>query len=98
MTETRLPLSVLEETPALLDRARSGGRGPEPPPAGDGRPEGGPALFADPARFGLLAFLGTVSMMFIGFTSAYLIRRTAADWRPLSPPTVLWWNTAALVV
>jgi cytochrome c oxidase subunit 3 len=98
MTESRVPLSALEQTPSLLDRPLAGGRGTELPPPGEGRDEGGPGLFADSARFGLIAFLGTVSMMFIGFTSAYLIRRTAADWRPLSPPDVLWWNTAALLL
>ena len=57
---------------------------------------GGPHAGWDPARFGLWAFLGTVSMLFIGFTSAYIVRRTGIDWRPLPLPRLLWWNTAAL--
>ena len=52
----------------------------------------------DPAQFGLWAFLGTVTMMFIGFTSAYIVRRTGADWRPLPAPSLLCWNTAALLL
>jgi cytochrome c oxidase subunit 3 len=55
-------------------------------------------LLGDPARFGLLAFLGTVSMLFIGFTSAYILRRASADWQPLRAPGVLWANTAVLVL
>ena len=59
---------------------------------------GGPHAGWDPARFGLWAFLGTVSMLFIGFTSAYIVRRTAVDWRALPAPALLWWNTAALLL
>jgi cytochrome c oxidase subunit 3 len=36
-------------------------------------------------------------MLFVGFTSAYMVRRAAADWRPLAVPALLWWNTAAIV-
>jgi cytochrome c oxidase subunit 3 len=52
---------------------------------------------ADPYRFGLWAFLGTISMLFIGFSSAYVVRRASPDWRPLDPPPLLWLNTAALL-
>ena len=44
----------------------------------------------------MLAFMGTVSMLFIGFTSAYILRKASADWRPLSPPPVLWVSTLVL--
>ncbi len=53
------------------------------PPQGDGFGGGGTSLIGDPARFGLWLFLGTVSMLFIGFTSAYILRRASADWQPL---------------
>lgn len=53
-------------------------------------------IIGDPARFGLLAFMGTVSMLFIGFTSAYILRRASADWLPLAAPPVLWINTGIL--
>jgi cytochrome c oxidase subunit 3 len=85
----------------LEHEARTGGpagRGPGDALPGDGRGgEGGPGIIGDTARFGLLAFLGTISMLFIGFTSAYLIRRASADWRPLAAPWILWANTAALL-
>lgn len=67
-------------------------------PVDGGDDGGGPGAAFDPARFGLWAFLGTVTMLFIGFTSAYIVRRTAFDWRPLPAPTLLWWNTAALLL
>jgi cytochrome c oxidase subunit 3 len=70
-----------------------------PEDLGHDRPEGGgPSLLGDPARFGLLAFLGTVSMLFIGFSSAYILRRASPDWRAIAPPMVLWLNTGLLVL
>jgi cytochrome c oxidase subunit III len=62
------------------------GPGPEPP-----------AATANPARFGLWLLLGTITMLFIGFTSALLVRRVSSDWIPMAPPAVLWANTAALL-
>jgi cytochrome c oxidase subunit 3 len=58
-----------------------------PPPSG---------FFDDPARILLWAFLGTVCMLFIGFTSAYIVRRGGADWQPVPLPWLLWVNTAVL--
>src|SRR5262245_32279578 len=92
----------------VLERRRPDVSGGKPPGGGGEGPDGGggprddgrgaPGIFGDPARFGLLVFLGTVPMLFIGFTSAYILRRTAADWRPLAAPPVLWANTAALAL
>src|SRR2546423_15468198 len=61
-------------------------------PGDDGGDGGGPDAAWDPGRFGLWAFLGTVSMLFIGFTSAYIVPRTALDLRALPPPRLLWWD------
>jgi len=67
-------------------------------PGGDGNGRGGPEVFFDPGRFGLWLFLATLSMMFVGFTSAYMVRRLAPDWTPLKPPGLLWINTAVLLL
>jgi cytochrome c oxidase subunit 3 len=40
--------------------------------------------------------MGTVTMLFVGFTSAYILRRASADWQPLAAPGVLWLNTLVL--
>ena len=88
------PLLEAEAPPAT----RSGGTrgfGEPPDEARDGG-SGGAGL--DPARLGLWAFLGTVTMLFIGFTSAYIVRRTGADWRPLPLPSLLWINTGVLLL
>jgi cytochrome c oxidase subunit 3 len=85
----------------VQEQARpGGGDGGRPAGIGGGdgdRGDGAPGVLGDVSLFGLWAFLGTVSMLFIGFTSAYMIRRASYDWRPLSPPAILWWNTAALL-
>lgn len=75
-------------------------RGAGLPPEGTAeRPEGeGGGLLGDPRRFGLLLFMGTVSMLFIGFTSTYIVRESGSDWRPLPIPPVLWANTLALLL
>lgn len=49
------------------------------------------------AQLGLWALLATLSMLFAGFTSAYLVRRAARDWQPISLPAILWFNTGLLV-
>ena len=78
-----------------LDR---GGPGGDDPGGDGGHGRGEPEVFYDPARFGLWLFLGTLTMMFIGFTSAYMVRRLSPDWAPLKPPGLLWVNTAALLL
>ena len=49
------------------------------------------------AQLGLWALLATVSMLFVGFTSAYLVRRVGSDWQPIALPHILWFNTALLI-
>jgi cytochrome c oxidase subunit 3 len=91
LTDKLLPVRPGSGGPGGKDgEGRRGGNG-------DGG-DGAPALLGDPTRFGLMAFLGTVSMLFVGFTSAYILRRASADWQPLAAPPVLWLNTAALLL
>ena len=47
-------------------------------------------------QLGLWMFLATVTMLFAAFTSAYLVRRAGADWRPIDWPWLLWVNTVVL--
>ncbi len=47
---------------------------------------------------GVAAFLAAVTMLFLAFTSAYLARRQEAGWFAFTPPSVLWINTAVLLV
>ncbi len=73
---------------------------PAPPAAASpvaGGPQRGPEGI-DTGFVGLLAFLGTVSMLFLGFTSALLLRRASFDWQPLAAPSLLWLSTALLLL
>ena len=63
---------------------------------GGGGREGAPPF--DTARVGLLVFLGSLTMLFASFTSAYLVRRAGSDWAPLQVPSVLWVNTLVLLL
>jgi cytochrome c oxidase subunit 3 len=83
------------DRPPLLERP-GGPTGPGPIRHGDDG--GGPSFAFDPGQFAIWAFLGTVSMLFIGFTSAYIVRRTGADWRALPLPRLLWVNTIVLLL
>jgi cytochrome c oxidase subunit 3 len=56
------------------------------------------ALPLSTAQLGVWALLGTITMLFAGFTSAYLVRRVGSDWWPLPLPGVLWFNTGILVL
>lgn len=76
-----------------------------PPAGGDrggGGPDGGgPARPAPPpasaARIGVWLLVGTITILFVAFTSTYLVRRAQSDWRIGPLPPILWVNTALLV-
>jgi cytochrome c oxidase subunit 3 len=64
----------------------------------DGHPERREGFPIPSARLGLWIFLGTVTMLFAGFTSAYLVRQAGPDWQPLPRPPILWVNTGVLLL
>lgn len=56
------------------------------------------ALPVPAAALALWVILATVTMLFAGFTSAYLVRRSAADWVPVYAPPILLLNTVVLLL
>jgi len=46
----------------------------------------------------LTTFLAVATSVFALFISAYTIRMDEPDWRPLAEPTLLWVNTAVLIL
>ena len=63
---------------------------------GGGGEREGPAF--DSAKVGLWVFLGSLTMLFAAFTSAYLVRSAGSDWAPLQVPSMLWINTVVLLL
>lgn len=89
-------------TSVITQPRRVNDRGGAPPDGTNGRGRGLPP--AEPARspvawrLGVGLALAAVTMMFIGFTSAYLVRRQAPDWTGTGPlPPLLWLNTLLLL-
>lgn len=92
-----MPAEVLEKKPTPSGPGGGGGGDHRPGGGASGGETPGGVILGDPALFGLWAFMGTVTMLFVGFTSAYILRRASADWQPLAAPSVLWPNTAVLL-
>ncbi len=103
--------------PVVVEEPKLGGRGPTfiPPRRDDGRGGGGGSGQPDPRgrirryRIGLFFGMASIVMLFVAFTSAYIVRqgmgtwdehlgRYTTDWRPLNIPPLLWLNTGVLLV
>lgn len=107
-------MGVATVPPVSVEEPKLGGRGPTvvPPRGDDGRGGGRqPDDFRGRVRryrIGLFFGLASVAMLFVGFTSAYIVRQGTTsldpatgtyvhDWRPLQLPPLLWANTAILL-
>jgi len=50
-------------------------------------------------HLGMGIFLGTVTMLFGAFSSAYIVRgATSQDWQAIQLPSFLWWNTLVIAI
>lgn len=77
--------------------------GPRPPghPEDGGRGGGSrpPSVPEGSYRLAMIFALASIGMLFLGFTSAYIVRQgLGGDWQPLDPPTILWANTLVLLI
>lgn len=50
-----------------------------------------------PHKFTLWVGLGSIVMMFAGLTSAYIVKRSQANWVTFELPSVFWYSTAVMV-
>ena len=57
-----------------------------------------PNIRLPPTKIALGVFMAVVASLFALFLSAYSIRMTLADWRPMPEPDLLWVNTGILVL
>ncbi len=58
----------------------------------------GASLDTDTKTIGLTTFLAVATSVFALFISAYALRMDQPDWRPLTEPNLLWFNTAVLIL
>jgi cytochrome c oxidase subunit 3 len=100
-------------SPVAVDEPKIGGRGPTivPPPRdgwGGGRPDDQHGDRLRRYRIGMFFALAAVVMLFVSFTSAYIVRqgvgtwsdaaaRYVTDWKPITLPPILWVNTIILL-
>lgn len=50
-----------------------------------------------PHKYSLWIAMGSITMMFIGFTSAYVVKRAQANWFTFDLPFIFWLSTAVIV-
>ena len=51
-----------------------------------------------PVKFGLWIGLGSISMMFVAFTSAYVVRQAAGNWLEFALPDLFYFSTAVILL
>ncbi len=51
-----------------------------------------------PHKFALWLGMGSISMMFAGLTSAYVVRQAQGNWRYYNLPMVFWYSTFAIII
>lgn len=74
-----------------------GGSGSDRGPDGWGR-GGGRRLRPDSYQLGMWLALASITMMFIGFSSAYILGQgTHSQWRAMAAPPLVWVNTVILL-
>ena len=80
---------------------RSRGGNGFPKNGGGNNGEGGESLRFSPDRYriGVWVALGSILMLFVALTSAYIVRSASAnDWQPITMPKVLWLSTALILI
>ena len=51
-----------------------------------------------PHKFALWIALGSISMMFAGLTSGYIVRKAQDNWRYYNLPTLFWYSTIVILL
>ena len=95
-------MATLNPTIVEERRPQLGGGGGAPPRAGEGGGREGRSDFGGRlrrCRIGMAVALAPVAMLFVAFTSAYIVRQgLGEDWRSIDLPQILWINTAILLL
>jgi cytochrome c oxidase subunit III len=51
-----------------------------------------------PHKFTLWVAMASIIMMFAGLTSAYIVKRSAANWESITTPNEFWYSTAVIII
>lgn len=51
----------------------------------------------NPLKFGLWLGLASIGMMFVAFTSAYVVRQAAGNWLEFQIPTIFFYSSAVII-
>lgn len=51
-----------------------------------------------PHKFNLWVGIGSIVMMFAGLTSAYVVKRSQANWQPFDLPQAFWYSTIIILL
>lgn len=51
-----------------------------------------------PHKFTLWVAIGSITMMFAGLTSAYIVKRNQPNWLTFDIPVIFWYSTAVIVL
>lgn len=51
-----------------------------------------------PHKFALWVAMGSISMMFAGLTSGYVVRQAQGNWRYFHLPTVFWYSSVVIIL
>jgi cytochrome c oxidase subunit 3 len=51
-----------------------------------------------PHKYSMWVAMASITMMFIGFTSAYVVKRAQANWQVFSLPTAFYLSTVAILI
>src|SRR6266576_3935547 len=98
--------ATVTSTERVIDTTIGGGSRPRGgngfPKNGGGRNgRGGDSLrfSADRYRIGVWMAIGSILMLFVALTSAYIVRSASAnDWHPIVMPKVLWLSTTLIII
>jgi cytochrome c oxidase subunit 3 len=91
-------------TERVIDTTVGGGSRPRGgngfPKNGGGRPGGESLRFSpDRYRIGVWVGIGSILMLFVALTSAYIVRSASSnDWQRIAMPKVLWLSTALILI
>ena len=50
-----------------------------------------------PHKFTLWVAIGSITMMFAGLTSAYIVKRNQPNWLTFNLPVIFWYSTAVII-